>query len=240
MGENLAHALATKQPALLILTGRTPSKVEQVSKALSADFPKVKTRTLKLDIASFKDIERAAAEVQKYSESGIDILINNAGVMNIPERQLSVDGFEMQLATNYLGLWLFTNSIIGKVIAAKGRVVNVVSNGYMLSPFRFSDYNFEGKELPKSEQPSEEMCKAFGVPWTLEYAPPIAYGQSKTAAILYTKQLAKSLAPKGVSVTCLNPGRKLYVSINSSHRILSDTLHSYRYRSLASDAERGR
>ena len=214
LGASIAHALATKGPALLILTGRNPSKVEQITTQFASEFPNVKTRILRLDVASFKDIGRAAAEVNDYGEPGIDILINNAGVMNIPERQLSEDGFEMQLATNYIGLALFTNSIVGKLIASKGRVVNVVSNGYLLSPFRFSDYNYDGKDVPEDEQPSKQKCEAFGVPWTLEYSPPTAYGQSKTAGILYTKQLSKLLGAKGVSATCLNPGREFSFSLH--------------------------
>ncbi|KAI9876064.1 MAG: hypothetical protein M1830_007425 [Pleopsidium flavum] len=207
LGATLAHALASQAPKLLILTGRTPSKVEAITKEIAAKYPDVKTRILKLDMASFSSISAAADAVHAYTEPSIDILINNAGVMNIPERTLSADGFEMQLAVNYLGLALFTNSIMLNLLKSNaGRVVNIVSNGYALSPFRFSDYNFEGKSLPEDEQPPKGTCEAFGVPWGLDYIPPIAYGQSKTAAMLYTIELATRLKDKGVSTVCLNPG----------------------------------
>jgi NAD(P)-dependent dehydrogenase (short-subunit alcohol dehydrogenase family) len=138
----------------------------------------------------------------------IDILFNNAGIMNVPERKLSVDGFEMHLATNYLGLALFTCLLLPKIKRSEcGRIVSTVSNGYALSPFRFSDYNFDGgKEIPEDEQPSKEMCAAFGVPWGLGYIPPIAYAQSKTAAMLFTRALADRLADSNVTVNCVQPG----------------------------------
>lgn len=92
----------------------------------------------------------------------------------------------MHLATNYLGPFLFTNSIMKKLISSgTARIVNVSSNGYIFSPFRFADYNFEEKMIPESEYPPKELCKSFGLPWGLGYLPTIAYGQSKTAIMLY-------------------------------------------------------
>ena len=118
-----------------------------------------------------------------------------------------MDGFEMQLAVNYIGPAVFTIGVLPKLLDSKdGRVVNVVSNGYALSPFRFSDYNFEGKALPEDEQPSKDACAAFGVPWGVDYLPPVAYGQSKTAGILFTHELASRLRGQGITTVCLNPG----------------------------------
>ncbi len=208
LGAALAESLASQDPALLILTGRTLSKVEITSKDIATKYPSVNIRLLELDLASFKSIDAAAAAVNAYLESSIDILINNAGVMNIPERTLSTDGFEMHLAVNYLGAFRFTNSIMGKLLVRGGRVVNVGSSGYALSPFRFADYNFADKPLPESEQPSEALCKAFGLPWGLGYLPTIAYCQSKTAMMLYSVQLSKLLSAKGVTAVCTNPGGK--------------------------------
>ncbi len=205
LGATIAESLASQGPALLILTGRSIEKTEVVTRELSSKHPEVCTRTLRLDLSSFESVKEAAAEVNNYTES-INVLINNAGVMNVPERTLSVDGFEMQLATNHLGPFLFTNLIMGKLIASKGRIVNIVSNGYLLAPFRFSDYNFEKETLPEDEQPSKATAEAFSVPWGQGYLPHTAYAQSKTAGILYSKQLAKLLGSKGVSVTCVNPG----------------------------------
>ncbi|KAF2677440.1 NAD(P)-binding protein [Lentithecium fluviatile CBS 122367] len=208
LGAALAQSLAAHRPELLILTGRTSTKVEAVAKEITTSTPGVKVRIVLFDISSFASIAKAAEEINGYAEPNIDIVFNNAGVMNIPERRLSADGFEMHLATNYLGLSLFTNSILPKVKnSTAGRVVNVVSNGYALSPFRFSDYNFDGKDdIPEDEQPSKAACEAFGIPWGLGYIPPVAYGQSKTAGILFTRELADRLKETNATAVCVQPG----------------------------------
>ena len=210
LGAAMAKSLAQCSPSLLILTGRNVSKTNAVAEGITASSPNTKVRTLKIDLSSLDSVAAAAKEVNAYPEPGIDLLINNAGIMNIPERTLSVDGFEMQLATNHLGPFIFTNSIVVKIIHARGRIVNIVSNGHALSPFRFSDYNFDnGKNLPDAEQPPKDTCEAFGVPWELGYVPAIAYGQSKSAGILYTIEMAKRLKGKGVTSICVNPGGRL-------------------------------
>jgi NAD(P)-dependent dehydrogenase (short-subunit alcohol dehydrogenase family) len=210
----MAHELARQSPALLILHGRERQKVETIIKELGIAFPDVSIRALIFDAASFQSIEAAANEVLSYTEPNIDIMINNAGVMSIPERTLSKDGFEMHLAINYLSAFLFTNSIMSKILASKApRIVNVSSVGYVLSPFRFADPNFEEEkagQLPEDQQPSKKYCKAFGVPWGLGYIPPIAYGQSKTALNLYSRQLAAKLKNKNAIVISCNPGCEFY------------------------------
>ncbi|KAL8649629.1 MAG: hypothetical protein Q9210_004288 [Variospora velana] len=212
LGETLCLLLASEQPARLIISGRSLDKVGASAKTIKDANPKLQVILLKLDLASLESIRSAAEEVNQY-DGAIDILINNAGVMNIPERQLSKDGIEMHLATNHLGPFAFTNLILPKILASSKspRVVNVVSNGYALSPFRFSDWNFDGKAtIPEEEQPPKKTCEMFGVPWGLDYLPSIAYGQSKTAGILFTKELAKKLEGK-VTVTCLNPGASVAI-----------------------------
>ncbi|KAF4630850.1 hypothetical protein G7Y89_g7286 [Cudoniella acicularis] len=210
LGAILARILATHSPALLILTGRSPTKVEAVTNDLATTYPNVKTRILQLDISSFESIRTAANEVNAYPEPSIDILVNNAGVMNIPERQLSANGFEMHLASNYLGPFLFTNKIMDKLInggeGGGARIVNVSSNSYTFSPFRFSDYNFEGINVIESEYPSKALCEMYGIPWGPQYVPTAAYGQSKTALMLYSLHLSKLLAAKGVTTISLHPG----------------------------------
>ncbi|KAJ4349466.1 uncharacterized protein N0V89_008081 [Didymosphaeria variabile] len=206
LGAALAHSLATEKPKLLILTGRTASKVEAVAKDISV--PGVEVRVVLFDISSFGSIAKAVEEINGFAEPSIDIIFNNAGVMNVPERRLSADGFELHLATNYLGLALLTNSLLPKIKKSNaGRIVNVVSNGYALSPFRFSDYNFDDvKDLPEDEQPSKEACAAFGIPFGLGYIPPVAYGQSKTAAMLYTLELADRLKGSNATAISVMPG----------------------------------
>ena len=209
LGATLAASLAAQDPALLILSGRTLNKVHTVTGSISEHHPNVPLRVLEMDVSSFDSVRRASKEVNAYPGQSIDILINNAGIMNFPEHQLSIDGFELHLATNYLGAFLFTTSIMDKLASSgTGRIVNVGSNGYALSPFRFGDYNFEGKPLPKNEEPPKELCEQFGVPWSLGYNPAIAYGQSKTATMLFTVQLAKLYKKQGITALCVHPGGK--------------------------------
>jgi NAD(P)-dependent dehydrogenase (short-subunit alcohol dehydrogenase family) len=238
LGAALARSLAPHKPKLLILAGRTSSKVETVSKEITTSHPGLEVRVVIFDMSCFTSIAKGAEEINGYPEPIIDILFNNAGVMNIPERRLSAAGFEMHLATNYLGLALFTMSILPKIKqSAAGRIVNVTSNGYALSPFRFSDYNFDGRDLPDDEQPSMAACKAFGVPWGLHYIPPVAYGQSKTAVILFTRELADRLADTDVTVLCVNPGGELE-SVLSIGDCYADRPSSHRHGPLARNVPR--
>ncbi|KAI4290653.1 MAG: hypothetical protein L6R35_000087 [Caloplaca aegaea] len=196
LGETLCLLLASEQPARLIISGRSLDKVGASAKVIKDAHPKLEVTPLKLDLASLESIRSAADEVNQY-DGAIDILINNAGVMNIPERQLSKDGTFERIAVSYYG----ENNLASMAMSGIE-----LSNGYALSPFRFSDWNFDGKAtIPEEEQPPKKTCEMFGVPWGLDYLPSIAYGQSKTAGILFTKELAKKLEGK-VTVTCLNPG----------------------------------
>ena len=187
------------------------SKIQTVAKSISEAHPNVSIRVLEMDLASLDSVRQAAREVNADKGQSIDILINNAGIMNVPDRQLSADGFELHLATNYLGHFLFTTSIMDKLaFSGMGRIVNLGSSGYAFSPFRFADYNFEGQQLPKSEQPPKELCEQFGLPWSLGYTPTIAYGQSKTAMMLFSVQLAKLYSERGVTAICVHPGGRYY------------------------------
>ena len=143
LGAAFVETLAkTAQPKLLILAGRNVSKVEATAKAISDLGTNVPTRILQLDLASLQNVREAAAVVNGYEEP-IDVLVNNAGVMAC-DYSTTVDGLENQFGTNHIGPWLFTNLIMDKVLSSPegGRVVNVASDGYRLSPIRFHDYDF--------------------------------------------------------------------------------------------------
>jgi len=125
------------------------------------EFPKVNYRALKLDLSSQKAVHEAAGELLSWSDvPTLDILVNNAAVMNLPERILSDDGLEMQFATNHVGHFLFTCLIMPKLVkAAEGspkgatRVINVTSLSPTVAGMRWSDINFEkiNKDLPEAE-----------------------------------------------------------------------------------------
>lgn len=116
------------------------------------------------------------------------MLVNNAGVMATPYA-VTKDGLESQFGINHIGHFLFTNLIVNKVLKGNGgkggRVVSVSSEGYRLSPVRFEDWGFdEGKTYDK---------------WR-------AYGQSKTANMLFAISLAEKLGSKGLVAASVHPG----------------------------------
>lgn len=218
IGEATLDALAAASPNLITVTGRSISKVEASIKATKEKYPEANIKPLIMDLSSFASIRAAAAEFNATPEN-LDILINNAGVMSIPERTLSEDGIEMQFATNHIGHFLFTNLILNKLIAAakdapKGqtRIINVSSAGHMAYPIRFSDWNWEGLDadkIPEEEKGNIELLTMFGetdFSFT-KYTAGTAYGQSKAANLLFSVQLTKMLFEKyGILSLGLHPG----------------------------------
>lgn len=115
----------------------------------------------------------------------LHILVNNAGVMAIPNRQLSVGGHEMQFATNHLGHFALTTGLHRALAAAGGaRVVSVSSSGHLRSPVVFDDIDFRFRE----------------------YDPFSAYGQSKTANALFAVGITERWANDGIIANALMPG----------------------------------
>jgi NAD(P)-dependent dehydrogenase (short-subunit alcohol dehydrogenase family) len=144
LGISTAKAFAIHHPALLILAARSQAALDAAVSTIKEAVPDCPTRVLNLDLGSFRTVRAAAAEVNCWHDvPKIDILINNAAAAAEMSWKLSEDGIEHHFATNHVGPFLFTNLIVGKVIAAKGRVVNVSSVGHVSSGIRFDDPNFK-------------------------------------------------------------------------------------------------
>ncbi|GIO31806.1 MULTISPECIES: SDR family oxidoreductase [Paenibacillus] len=113
----------------------------------------------------------------------LDVLLNNAGVVML-KRKETADGFEMDLGVNHLGHFLLTNLLLEPLLAAEqGRVVTVASGAYKAGKIHFDD---------------PFLTRGFN--------PAKAYGQSKLANILFTKELASRLGGTRVTANCLHPG----------------------------------
>ncbi|GAM33902.1 short-chain dehydrogenase [Talaromyces pinophilus] len=184
LGAEFALTISKHSPALLILAGRDTTKAQQTASQIAQVAPSVAKRILKLDLASQVQVREAAKEVLGYTES-IDVLVNNAGIMAKSPYSQTPDGIEAQFGANHIGHFLFTNLVMSKLIGPEGnesgsgrtaRVVNVASDGYRLGP-NGATYN----------------------PWR-------AYGQSKTANMLFSRSLATKLAKRGLISVSLHPG----------------------------------
>lgn len=143
LGGLFVETVAAANPKLLILAGRSASKLQETAAAISSKHPNVATRTLAIDLGSLKSVRKAAAEVVSWDDvPKIDVLMNNAAVMAV-DFALTEDGFESQFAIGHIGHFLFTNLIMDKVLASEEpRIINVSSNGHRLSGIRWGDPNF--------------------------------------------------------------------------------------------------
>ncbi|KAG2175315.1 hypothetical protein INT44_007803 [Umbelopsis vinacea] len=186
LGAEAARVVSKHQPGLVIVAGRKQEALDDTIQKIKAETPSANLRSLIIDLASLESVRHAAAEVNAYSEA-IDVLINNAAIMASPYHTTK-DGFEAQFGTNHIGPFLFTNLILPKVLASKTgapRIVNVSSVGHIFSPIRLDDPFFDnGKAYQK---------------WT-------SYGQSKTANMLFARELSNRYKSQGLTAFSLHPG----------------------------------
>ncbi|XP_054152566.1 retinol dehydrogenase 11-like [Oppia nitens] len=176
----------TLRKAKVYIGCRDVKKAETAVAQIKALNPGADIHVLRLDLSSLKSVRMFAKELSSL-ESTIDILINNAGVMACPEWQTE-DGFEMQFGTNHLGHFLLTMHLLPLIKrSSNARIVNVSSCGHQLG-----DINLNNIMLRNGA-----------------YSPMIAYGQSKLANVLFTRELARRLTStnvNNVNVYSLNPG----------------------------------
>ena len=136
----------------------------------------------KLDLASFKSIREFAAAVNKEEEH-LEVLVNNAGVME-PPKSYTEEGIELQMGVNYFGPFLLTHLLLDLLKeSAPSRVVNVVGFPTATARINFKDLNSSSK-----------------------YSPSAVYFQSKLALLMFSKKLGEKLAGSGVSTYAVYPG----------------------------------
>ena len=186
IGGQTAIDIAAGKPALLILAGRSLSKIQPVIDEIAATHPTVTTKFVAIDLADNAAVRKAAADVQALAPK-LNILINNAGVMALAKYATSADGIEMQFAACHVGHFLLTNLLLPQILAAgpNARIISVSSFGHTVGGVRFDDYNFNDGAA---------------------YHAWLSYGQAKTANVLFAQALAARLKGKGVQVFALQPG----------------------------------
>jgi NAD(P)-dependent dehydrogenase (short-subunit alcohol dehydrogenase family) len=219
LSQPMCLAIAAHKPALLILASRSQTKINKVIDEIKSNGSNIPLSPVVVDLSSFSSIRSAAAEIKTLT-SKLDIIINNAAV-NPLTHQLTESGIELHFGTNHIGPFLLTNLLLPQVeLAAKSsavpgstRIVNLTSQGHRISPIRFSDINFSklARDLPIEERPPPGLPPAFFDP-EKAFSPFVAYGQSKTANILFSVHLTKLLKEKGIRSYAVHPGCKSLLS----------------------------
>ncbi|TKA10968.1 SDR family NAD(P)-dependent oxidoreductase [Actinacidiphila oryziradicis] len=179
IGIETARALAGAG-AEVTLAVRNPQAGEQTAQDIIATTGNKQVLVAPLDLTD----QASVASFVAAWDGPLHILVNNAGVMASPEMR-TPEGWELQFATNHLGHFALTTGLLPALRAAgRARVVAVSSSAHLRSPVVFEDIHFR-------ERPYE--------PWA-------AYGQSKTANVLFAVEAAKRWAAEGITVNALMPG----------------------------------
>ncbi|ANI42709.1 oxidoreductase [Mycolicibacterium vaccae 95051] len=181
IGVETARALAAAG-AEVVLAVRRIDAGNQTAAQISVATGNPAVTAARLDVA---DLSSVRDFVSAFDGRPVHMLINNAGVMALPELSRTREGREMQFATNYLGHFALTLGLQPALAAAGGaRVVSVSSSGHLLSPVVFDDIDFRFRL----------------------YDPLAAYGQSKTAAALLAVGVTDRWRDDGIVANALNPG----------------------------------
>jgi NAD(P)-dependent dehydrogenase (short-subunit alcohol dehydrogenase family) len=180
IGVETARALAAAG-AETIVAARDVDAAERVAADLRAGTGNPAVTVARLDLLDRGSVDGLVAAVT----GPLHILIDNAGVMAVPERRLSPEGHELQFATNHLGHFRLALGLLPALRAAGGaRVVSVSSRAHMNSPVVFDDIDFDRRA----------------------YEPALAYAQSKTANVLFAVEAARRWAEDGIVANALHPG----------------------------------
>ncbi|MBP2708364.1 SDR family NAD(P)-dependent oxidoreductase [Microbispora sp. RL4-1S] len=180
IGVETARALAAAN-AEVTLAVRRPDAGEQVAADLRARTGNDAIHVARLDLADLDSVHEFAAGWR----GPLHILINNAGIMLLPELERGMRGQEQQFATNYLGHFALTLGLHGALADAGGaRVVSVSSSGHLFSPVVFDDIDFRFRP----------------------YDPTAAYAQSKTAEVLLAVEADRRWSGEGIRANALHPG----------------------------------
>lgn len=207
LGIATVDALA-RAGAHVVLAVRDPERGEAAARTVNGS---VEVR--RLDLADLASVREFAASWR----GDLDLLINNAGVMNIPEATTK-DGFEMQFGTNHLGHFALTNLLLPHLT---DRVVTVSSGAH---------------KMPGTPRIHFENLNLTG-----EYSPVAAYSQSKLANLLFTLELQSRLAAAGSSVRALaaHPGWAATGLQGRDASVLRRTLMAVGNRFIAQDNKAG-
>jgi len=188
-GSNGIGAVSVETLALtgmkVVLCAQNVTKAQQVIDKFDDSIDKTSIRIQRLDLSDLNSVRQAAEDISQF-EGQIDVLLNNAGVMAIPSKELTSQGFEKQLGINHIGHHYFTRKLLPSV-KPNGRIVTVASTAHtMTKTLEIDDLNYDSR---------------IYTGWD-------AYGQTKLANILFAKELQDRLATEGSDIksVSLHPG----------------------------------
>lgn len=188
LGLETAKALAANG-AHVVMAARDQAKAQAAEQEIRAATPEASLEIVELDLADQSSVKDAAVRITE-AHPHLDLLVNNAGLMAMPERK-TADGYEMQLGVNHLGHWTFTAGLLPALVraAADGRHPRVVT---VTSVARFT-----GGPL----DPGNPHMVGRYDPWK-------AYGQAKLANFYFGLGLQRQIEQAGVDLASLlaHPG----------------------------------
>lgn len=183
IGKEIAKNLAA-EGHFIIIHGRNLEKCLRTKSEILELIPNATLETIRADFSSLSDVKDMAEKIiQKYER--LDVLINNAGVYNMT-KLISHDGYELNLAVNYLAVVVLTSNLLGLLINSKpSRIINVSSIAHKRGRLDLRSYG----DLPDQDSDNYKL-----------------YADSKLMLLYYTYYLADELIDSGVTVNALHPG----------------------------------
>ncbi len=183
-GKEAAKRLAAAG-ARVVMAVRTISKGEAARAEILAEHPDAQLEVRRIDLADLASV-REFADGLIADEPHLDLLVNNAGVMNPPSRMTTKDGFELQFGSNFLGPFALTLRLLPLVLAAPAPRIATMSSGVS----NFGRIHFDDLQ------------------WERRYRSEAAYSQSKLADLMMSNHLAKLAADRGwtLSSVAAHPG----------------------------------
>ncbi|XP_064078629.1 retinol dehydrogenase 11-like isoform X2 [Macrobrachium nipponense] len=182
IGKEAARDMA-RRGARVILGCRNIPKSTKVAEDIQRTTGNKAVFVKQLDTSSLTSVRRFADQILA-EETRIDVLILNAGIAGLDDRNLTADGLEYTMATNHFGHFLLTNILLGRIKESKPSRVVVVSSDSLAETVKIDNLNFEKG--------------GFG--------PYKSYCQSKSCNVLFSCRLAQLARQDGVIVNSMNPG----------------------------------
>ncbi|GEL66870.1 SDR family NAD(P)-dependent oxidoreductase [Marinilactibacillus psychrotolerans] len=180
IGRETVKVLATQFSSILLLC-RNLVKATKLKQELLESNIKLNITIIECDLSDLSSVRKAAKTIQNEFDH-IDCLINNAGMV-ATSRQDSTDGYELMMATNYIGPFLLTHELLPLVMNSEQKQIVVVSSGaYKFAPMKRPFFN------PK------------------HFNPITGYGRSKLGTLYLAQELHEMYSDKGLKTTAVHPG----------------------------------